>query len=489
MDLRGANPHAALTGEKPFPARFHSFSGASGPAAQPGLPLFSAVRYRDLYPGIDLLFSADSSHLKHEFVVAPHAQPNRILFRYSGAAVSVDAKGGLVIRAGGFQGRESAPLVCQIVDGTTRIVPAAFQMGESGQVRFKLARYDPDLPLIIDPALTYSAVTGGSRDNAATAIASDSSGNVYVAGWTDSSDFPLVNAMQSGSGGGVDAFVLKLNPSGSTLIYATFLGGSGDDRAFGIAVDASGEAAVTGWTHSPNFPVAFAAQTSLRGGSGQDAFVTKLNAAGSALVFSTFLGGSGADSGYAVAISQQGNVCVAGDTQSADFPTFLPAQSANGGGQDAFVTVYSPAGTITYSSFLGGNSQDHAAAIAVDSAANMIVAGSTYSTNFPLAHPIQSHNAGGQDAFVAKLSPSGTLLFGTYLGGSGGNPSLPEGASGTAVDASGNIYLAGTTPFAGFSHARLAPGAPSLRDRSVPRETESHRLSARIQHLSRWKRF
>ena len=427
MRLAGANRRVPLIGEQPLAARLHSFSGASGPAAQPGSPLFSAVRYPGLYPGIDLLFSTDSSQFKHQFVVAPHARPQRILLQYSGASLSVDRDGGLVIRAGRFEGREPPPLVFQVVDGTSRIVPASFRLGANGDVRFKLAAYDPDLPLIIDPVLTYSAVMGGGHDNAATAIASDPSGNVYVAGWTDSADFPLANPFQPAFGGEIDAFVLKLNPSGNALLYATFLGGSQDDLAFGIAVDASGEATVTGWTQSPNFPVASASQSSLRGGAGQDAFVTKLSSAGDALIFSTYLGGSGTDSGYAVAVSPLGNVYVTGDTQSSDFPTYLPAQSAYAGAQDAFVTVYSPSGVVAYSSYLGGNGQDHAAAIAVDSSANMIVAGSTYSTNFPVAFPVQSHNAGGEDAFAVKLSPTGALLFGTYLGGSLGSPSLPEG--------------------------------------------------------------
>lgn len=394
-----------------------------------------------------------SSQLKSEFIVSPHSRPDRIALRFSGAAVSLRYDGAMVLTAPDFQGLEPPPVAWQSVGGQTRPVAVAFKIAANGDVRFKLSHYDPDRPLVIDPPLTYSSVIGGGTDNAATAIASDPAGNVYIAGWTDSANFPVANALQASSGGGNDAFVLKLNPAGNTLLYATFLGGSGDDRAFGIAVDSAGEATVVGWTQSTNFPTASAAQSSLRGGSGQDAFVAKLNSSGSAFIFSTYLGGSSADAANAVAISALGAICVVGDTLSGDFPTATAQQPNYAGAQDAFVTVYSASGAITYSSFLGGSGQDHGAAITVDGSANIVVAGSTYSIDFPVANPIQARNNGGQDAFVSKFSPAGALLFSSYLGGSGGSPSFPEEASGVAVDTSGYLYLAGTTPSQNFPTA------------------------------------
>jgi hypothetical protein len=280
--------------------------------------------------------------------------------------------------------------------------------------------------------------------DAVTSIAVDGSGNAYVAGWTTSTDLPTVNPVSAQSGGGVDAFVAKLGPGGNNLIYCTYLGGRGDDRAFGIAVDPAGDAYVTGWTSSSAFPTVAPMQAALAGG--KDAFVVKLNPAGNILIYSTYLGGGATDSGNSIAVDAAGNAYVAGGTYSLNFPALGAYQASNRGQQNAFITKLSASGSLMYSTYLGGNGNDSALSIAVDSAGAAFVTGGATSTNFPTVAPVQAVSGGNQDAFIAKLSPSGdTLLYSTYLGGSGGSVGSFEAGTGIAVDATGAAYVAGAT--------------------------------------------
>ncbi len=303
------------------------------------------------------------------------------------------------------------------------------------------------LPLVIDPVISYATYMGGSGLGAVTGVALDSAGNLYAAGWTEALNFPILLAEQAVNAGGVDAFVVKMSPSGAGLIYATYIGGRGDDRAAAIAVNSSGEAYVTGATSSSNFPLVAAVRPTL--GGSKTAFVLKLNATGNTLLFSTYLGGSNYDWAPRSPSTQPGNAYVAGDTQSPDFPVIGAFQNVIGGGFDAFVTKLNSNGTYVYSTFLGGVANEHAGGIAVDSSGAAYVAGGTYSTNFPLVGAIQTTNHGGQDAFAAKLSASGaSLVYSTYLGGSGA--ATPEEANGIAVDAGGNAYVAGVANSADF---------------------------------------
>ncbi len=296
-------------------------------------------------------------------------------------------------------------------------------------------------------ALVYSTYLGGSgNDDAGQGIAVDSAGDAYVAGWTNSTDFPTKNAYQSGYGGGNhDAFVAKLNPSGSGLVYSTYLGGSGDDLGAGIALDSAGDAYVTGVTQSSDYPHYHAAQGSNKGNG--DAFVTVLNAAGSALVYSTYLGGTAADSGTGIAVDGSGDAYVTGDTASSDFITTTGAYStSNAGGDDAFVTKLDPtasgAASVLYSTYLGGSGADSGYGIAVDGSGDAYVTGATASTDFPTKNAVQGHNKSTVDnAFASELNPSGNaLVYSTYLGGG-----QREYGYGIAVDASGDTYLTGET--------------------------------------------
>jgi hypothetical protein len=303
-------------------------------------------------------------------------------------------------------------------------------------------------------AIVYSTFLGGSGGDRARSIAVDGAGNAYVTGLTSSTLFPGVNgsSIQPAYGGAdADAFVTKINPAGTAIVYSTFLGGSGNEEGFGIAVDGAGNAYVTGETASATFPGVNGSSLQSANAGFKDLFVTKINPAGTAIVYSTFVGGSGDDSGYALAIDVAGSVYVAGQTTSASFPGAgsSPIQPALGGGYDGFVMKLDPAGTtIVYSTFLGGSGTDSCDAVAVDSAGNAYVTGESDSTTFPgvNAGSIQPANGGAEDAFVTKINPTGTaIVYSTFLGGSGIDSGL-----GIAVDAAGDVYLTGNTDSATF---------------------------------------
>ncbi len=292
---------------------------------------------------------------------------------------------------------------------------------------------------MIDPPLIYSTYHGGSGLDYAYAVAVDSIGNTYVTGGAGSSNFPAAGPLQSSLRGTEDVFVTKINPSGSVKLYSTYLGGNGADEGRGIAVDVQGNAYITGSTGSLDFPTTKNPIQGTPGGSG-DAFVAKLNANGSALVYSTYLGGNGTDNGNGIAIDASGNAYVVGLTFSTDFPTKNPFQATKGAQQDAFVAKVNPAGaSLVYSTYLGGNNVDEGNGIAVDATGNAYVTGYTASTNFPVQSAFRSANAGVVDAFITKINPAGSaLVYSTYLGGS----ALDYGTA-IAVDSSGSAYVTG----------------------------------------------
>jgi hypothetical protein len=448
VQFLGARPAVEIEGLEPQPGQANFLIGRQE-EWRLGVPLYGGVTYRELYPGIDMVYGGRQQELKSEFIVAPGADPSQIRLRYVGAGeMRIDENGALVVPVHG-ELREQAPILYQERDGHPVAVDGRFALAAGGIVSFIVNDYDAGLPLIIDPVLSYSTLLGGSSSNAATALAVDASGSAYVAGFTASYDFPAASPEQNFNAGGNDVFVAKLNPSGNGLTYCTYLGGRADDRAYGIAVDASGSAYVTGSTASANFPVVNALQSKLAGG--KNAFVAKLNPAGNSLVYSTYLGGSASDTGNGIAVDSGGNAYVVGDTTSLNFPAG-GMQKGNGGGQDAFVAKIGANGsTLVYSSYLGGANDDHGAAIAVDSSGTAYITGSTWSANFPVANAWQGANGGGQDAFAARFSANGnSLLFSTYLGGSGGSLEYPESGQGIALDGQGNAYIAGATSSSNF---------------------------------------
>ncbi len=443
MQFVDANPAPAIAGAAQLPGIVNYFIGNDPAQWRTNLPTYAGIVYEGIYDGIDLRYDGAEGQLKGTYVVAPGADPAQIAWRYAGAeGVSVDVQtGDLRIQLpDGATLSEQAPVAWQTVDGERVTVSAGYAVGSDGLVSFALGSYDPAHPLVIDPTLVYSTYLGGSGDDWGEGIAVDSEGNAYVTGYTTSTNFPTRSPLQPTFGGALNAFVTKLNPDGSALVYSTFLGGSSGDWGEGIAVDGTGNAYVTGYTSSTNFPTRSPLQPTFGGGD-YDAFVTKLNPDGSALIYSTYLGGGYWDGGHGIAVDGTGNAYVTGFTRSTNFPTQNPLQPTFGGGyDDAFVTKLNPDGSaLVYSTFLGGSDSDWGHGIAVDGAGNAYVTGSTISTNFPTRSPLQPTFGG--DAFVAKLNPDGSaLIYSTYLGG--GNYDRGEGI---AVDGAGNAYVTGYT--------------------------------------------
>lgn len=447
VSFPGANPDVSLGGNYRLSGHVNIIYGDAS-HWQTDLNTYEKLTYHALFPGIDLIYSASGDHLKSDFRVAPGADPSLIRLDFGSQPVDLE-RGALVLRTAAGEFREEAPVIYQMIEGRRVNVTGAFRLVRDGSVAFSIGAYDRAQPLIIDPVLSYSTYLGGSAMDAVTSIAVDNAGNAYVAGWTTSADLPTMNPIRAQNSGGVDAFVAKLGPGGNNLIYCTYLGGRGDDRAFGIAVDPAGNAYVTGWTSSSAFPTAAAAQSSLAGG--RDAFVAKLNPAGNTLLYSTYLGGAANDSGNGIAVDAAGNAYVAGDTYSLNFPTLSAYQTGIRGQQNAFIAKLNAFGALAYSTYLGGNGSDRAAGIAIDASGNAYVTGGTTSTNFPTAAPLRPSSGGNQDAFVAKLNASGNgLVYSTYLGGSGGMVGSPEAGTAIAVDATGAAYVTGATSSADF---------------------------------------
>jgi len=320
--------------------------------------------------------------------------------------------------------------------GSTNFPTAnAMQPAKLGSVNAFVAKLDPT-----GSALIYSTYLGGSAGDYGSGIAVDSAGDTYVTGVSTSPDFPRVNPLQRGNGGDADVFIARLNAGGSALVYSTYLGGQGNDGGAGIAVDSAGNAYVTGLTSSTTFRTANAIQAS-NGGGLFDAFALKLSPDGEKLTYSTYIGHSGNDQGFHIAIDGSGNAYVTGRTDSPNFPAVNQMQSGFGGVTDAFVMKLNSTGVVVYSTFLGGAGSDFGTGIAVDSSGNAHVTGFTDSANFPTAEPLQAVNRGNGDAFVSELDASGSaLLFSTYLGGSGWDAGFD-----IAVDSSGAAYVIGQT--------------------------------------------
>jgi hypothetical protein len=382
MNLVGANRAATVAGQNELEGKVNYFIGNDPAKWRTDVPTFGRVRYAEVYPGIDVVYYGNQRRLEYDFVVAPGRDAREIALEFAGAQkVEVDAEtGDLLVHVGEETIRQHAPVTYQeVAGGGRREVESRYALRDGGRVEFEVGEYDTSAPLIIDPV----------------------------------------------------------------LVYSTYLGTSEIDAGFSIAVDSAGNAYVTGYTHSTNFPTASAVQGT-HGGGVSDAFVTKLNAAGSALVYSTYLGGSSdVDEGIDIAVDSAGNAYVIGTTFSTNFPTAGAIQGTYGGGNnDAFVVKLNASGSaLVYSTYLGGISSDVGREIAVDSAGNAYVTGVTTSTNFPTANPIDG-TLNSNDAFVTKLNASGSaLVYSTYLGGSSGF----EEASGIAVDSAGNAYVTGFT--------------------------------------------
>lgn len=418
-----------------------------------GIPTFRKLAYEALYPGVDLVFYGNRGNLEFDLVVAPGADPDQIRFTIEGAdELRVGDEGELLIQFNESALRLLEPLIYQAtVSHKTGLREGAYRVHDQSSVSFSIGDYDRSKVLVIDPILIFSSYVGGADYDVGSAIALDQEGNIYIAGSTRSNDFPTENGyLESWQGGPEDAFVTKLRPDGSEILYSTYLGGSEIDAASGVAVDSMGQAYVAGRTKSGDFPTVNAFQSALGGGSedGIDGFVAKLDSSGSQLVYSTYFGGSPSSGGTGddlvadIAVDAQGRAYVIGWTAAEDFPTANPIQPALRGPLDAFVTKFSPSGTtLVYSTYLGGTSAEAGLGIAVDGRGFAYVVGVTFSSNFPTLNAAQGEEGGWGDVFVASLTSDGSFLpYATYLGGE-----HFDVATDIAVDTFGNAYIVGET--------------------------------------------
>jgi hypothetical protein len=458
MNLVGANQKAHPAGVAALEGKVNYMIGSDQDRWRTDIPTYGRVRYNEIYPGIDLVYYGNQRQLEYDFVIAPGRDAGRIAFEFSGAErVEIDEKtGDLLMTMGEKVIRQHKPIGYQQTKGGRREVESRYAVKEGGRVGFEVGEYDRSAPLIIDPVLVYSTYVGGSGGDQGLHVAIDALGNAYICGFTTSTNFPTANALQATNAAFQDAFVTKINAAGTAFVYSTYLGGDGNEQARGLAVDSSGNAYVTGFTNSTNFPTVNAFDATI-GSNGDDAFVTKLNAAGNALVYSTYLGGDdSAEFGQAITVDSAGSAYVTGNTFSDDFPTVNPIQAANAGGStDAFLSKLNPAGSaLVYSTYLGGGDNDSGEGIKVDSAGNAYVGGDTFSTNFPTASPIQAANGGNGDVFVLKVNAAGNaLVYSTYLGGS-----LRDACEDLAIDSAGNAYLTGDTESDNFPTANAFQG-------------------------------
>jgi hypothetical protein len=450
LEFVGASDAARPEGLEPTPAVVSYFKG-SPEHWKTGLSTYAKVMYRDLWPGIDLVYTGAGGRLKSTFIVHPGADPSRIRLAWQGAEeLRVNAQGQLEVSTPAGQFQEERPYAYQELADRQVEIPSAYRLESANTYRFELGAYDPTRPLVVDPVtLAYFFQFGGSNSDDGNSVAVGSFGTVYVTGETYSSDFPATSGPLNSYTFGGDAFVAKVNSSGTALIYAAFLGGSCGDSGAGIAVDSAGYAYVAGRTCSSNFPVYVGPDLTHNGA--YDAFAVKLNLTGTALVYSGFIGGSAlnGDFGYGIALDALRNAYVTGSTYSSDFPTTSAAYDRTfNGGRDAFVAKVRADGSgLVYSTFLGGSENDDGKGIAVDSSGNAYVTGPTASSNFPATAGAYdtSHN-GGSDAFVAKLDKNGSnLVYASFLGGS-----VFDGGNGIALDSGNNAYVAGVTDSSDF---------------------------------------
>ena len=508
----GANGTSGMMGEEQLVERRNFLLGSDRSKWRTDVPTFRRVAYQQLYSGIDLTFYGNQKQVEYDFEVAAGADPRaiRLAFdRHVHPRISPD--GDLILKSRGIELIQRKPIVYQTIDGERRPIEGRYKLLGDRKVGFEVAEYDQAQPLVIDPTLVYSTYLGGSGDDSGNSITTDSSGNVYVAGTTASTNFPthtpafgtknaledifvtridaaganvlystyvggngrdragaiaidstgnayVVGRVDSTStdfpttasalatsyrGGDFDGIVFKLNAQGNALVYSTFFGGEENDSVEGIAVDASGIAYVTGGTKSNGFPTTLNAYQGTRAGD-TDAFLSKINPAGSALLYSSYIGGAATDRGSGVVTDGTGIAYIAGYGASPDFPTEDPFQAGFGGSFDAFVAKFdtnaSGINSLIFCSYLGGAGDDKAFGIALDgSQTNIYVVGQTSSNNFPVLNPVQPSSGGSFDAFIARVSTSGTKVFATYFGGSG-----DDRATGIAVNSSG-AYVTGFT--------------------------------------------
>jgi hypothetical protein len=462
--LLGAAQNPGVAGEEEQPGKVNYFLGNDPAKWRTHVATYARVRYKNVYPGIDLVYYGNHRQMEYDFEISAGANPQRIRFEIQGASqINLDPEGNLILQAGGGELQFQSPTVYQEINGQRIAVDGGYVVQDSNHVSFKLGHYDASKPVVIDPVLVYSTYLGGSGNDQPVGIAVDSTGSVYVTGYTNSADFPLAT-LGALPGNTNHVFVAKLDPSGSNLIYTDYIGGGNQDYAAALALDAANHVYVTGSTQSNNFPVVKPYQAQQPGP--YSGFLTEVSADGSSLLYSTYLGGNSFDQPTSVAIDGLGHALVAGYTLSPNFPVANAYQSTALANQDGlygsygFLTKFSPDGsTLVYSTFVSGNSNvaqdcgtpcfpapyNVVSALALDANGNAYLAGTTNTYNFPVTSGAYlGSNTTPADAsigFVSKFGSAGNLSYSTYFYGSSGN-SL--GITAIAVDASGSAYITGS---------------------------------------------
>ncbi len=447
----GANPGTIVKGSDLLSGKVNFLYGQDSNAWVTNIPTYRSVTYENLYEGISLRYTGVNNILEREFVIEPGADPDAIIMQYAGhERLSFNDLGGLVVSTPIGDLIEGAPVCYQMIDGERVNVACSYVIGNSGTVRFNVGAYQKGLPLIIDPVLDFSTYYGGNSDDSGEGIALDDLGNVYFTGSTLSTNLPLPNAtvFQEHLNGTWDAFVAKFSPDGQTLIYATYLGGNSTDKATGITViqntslASGGRATICGYTESADFPLMNPYQATKWNKT--DVFVTRLNADGDGLIWSTYLGGNETEEARAIASRSGGAPVVVGFTSSGDFPAFGAGWTNAGslsGAPDAFVARFDNNGVLQISGFLGGTGADYANGVALDAVDRIYITGTTDSLVFPTKNGYRMTPQGRIDAFVTKLNALGdTMIWSTYLGGT-----KDDFGTAIAVDLYNYTYVAGYT--------------------------------------------
>jgi hypothetical protein len=483
MKLVGAAKNPVFAGENPQPGRVNYFLGNNPANWRRNVPIYGSVRYKSVYPGIDLLYYGNRGSMEFDFELQSGAAASQIQFEIQGADnVTLDSNGMLVLTVGAGSLQIQSPRVYQEINGQRVAVKGGYVLSGTSHVAFKLAEYDTNRPLVIDPVLVYSTYFGGSGNDQVTGISVDSSGNAYVAGYTDSTDFPL--ASQGSLPPGSDhIFVSKLDPTGSTVVYTDYIGGNAQDYAFALTLNGSNEVYVTGSTASSDFPVVNAYQSSLPGSF--NGFLTRISADGSSLLYSSYFGGSGPDMPASIALDSAANILIAGNTASTNFPVvnaYQPIVSPNQGGlygNYGFITKFKADGSsLVFSTYLAGSSNialncggtpcwpepfNAITGIAIDSAGSAYVAGNTNTYNFPTTPgaylTTNSAQFDSPVSFVSKLDANGSLLDSTYFYDASGFTNI----NAIAVDSADSIYISGV----GISDATFPVTATGICDPTV----------------------
>ncbi len=444
MALQGANPAARIEGVDRAPGAANYFIGADSSRWRSSIPRYARVRYSGVYPGIDLVYYGNGQKLEYDFVVAPGADPRSIRMAYGGAdSVRIDTGGVLVIGVAGREVLQQKPVIYQDRNGRREILHGHYVL-DGQTVRFEVAKYDPAHTLVIDPALSFSTYLGGSQNDEPTGIASDSSGNIYVTGWTDSPDFPTTAGAYLKNSGERIAYVSKISPDGTKLVYSTFLGTSASQTySYAIVVNKAGEAFIAG-SGGTGFPTTAGAYGTASQGS---AYVAKLSADGSKLMMSTMIRG-GNEQAYALAIDSAGAAYVTGYGGGQLVTTAGAYQTRPAGGGTGFIAKVAADGkSAGYVTYFDGNEGVDMSGIAVDSGGNAYVTGTTRSTDLKTTAGAAQINppTNVDSGFVFKMNPTGSaVVWGTYLGGKGQNT-----PSGITIDSAGSVYVLGQSELDG----------------------------------------